>query len=72
MELIEHTTEERLSREDAAARLRALADQLSRHNELSFVRNGKQFRLSVPDQVLLSLEVEVADGESEIEVELKW
>jgi amphi-Trp domain-containing protein len=72
MELIEHATEERLHREEAAKRLRMLADELTRQNELSFVRNGMQLRVGVPDEVVFSLEVEVGDEESEIEIELKW
>lgn len=72
MELIEHATEERLRREEAAKRLRMLADELTRQNELSFVRNGMQLRVGVPDEVVFSLEVEVGDEESEIEIELKW
>lgn len=72
MELIENTTEETLRREDAAKRLRALADELSRQNEISFVRNGRQFRVAVPDEVRFSLEVEVGGDESEIEVEITW
>lgn len=69
---IEHATGQRLRREEAAGRLRALADELSRHNEVSFVREGKQFTVAVPDQVDFSLEVEIGGEESEIEVELKW
>jgi amphi-Trp domain-containing protein len=72
MELIEHATDERLRREEAAKRLRMLADELTRQNELSFVRNGMQLRVGVPDEVVFSLEVEVGDEESEIEIELKW
>jgi amphi-Trp domain-containing protein len=72
MELIEHATEERLRREEAAKRLRMLADELTRQNELSFVRNGMQLRVGVPDEVVFSLEIEVGDEESEIEIELKW
>lgn len=72
MDLIEHTSDERLRREEAADRLRALADQLSRHNEVSFERDGLRFKVRVPDEVSFSLEVEVGDEESEIEVELKW
>jgi amphi-Trp domain-containing protein len=72
MELIEHATEERLRREEAAKRLHMLADELTRQNELSFVRNGMQLRVGVPDEVVFSLEVEVGDEESEIEIELKW
>ena len=69
---IEHTTEQRLRREEAADRLRALADELSRHNEVSFVRGGAKFTVAVPDEVEFSLEVETGGDGSEIEVELKW
>jgi amphi-Trp domain-containing protein len=72
MELIEHATEERLRREEAAKRLRMLADELTRQNELSFMQNGMQLRVGVPDEVVFSLEIEVGDEESEIEIELKW
>jgi amphi-Trp domain-containing protein len=72
MELIEHATEQRLRREEAAKRLRMLADELTRQNEVSFVRNGMQFKVGVPDEVVFSLEVEVGDEESEIEIELSW
>jgi amphi-Trp domain-containing protein len=72
MELIEHTHEERLRREAAADRLRALADQLSRHNEVSFVREGVRYTVDVPDEVDFSLEIEIGGDESEIEIELKW
>jgi amphi-Trp domain-containing protein len=72
MELIEHVTEERLRREEAAARPRSLADELSRHNEIAFVREGVRYRVDVPDEVTLTLEVEVGDEGSEIEVELSW
>lgn len=68
---IEQTTEATVSREDAAQRLRDLADELSRQNEVSFVREGKRFTVAVPKTVEFSLEVEVGE-ENEIEVELKW
>lgn len=72
MELIEHSVEERLSREAAAQRLRELADELSRHNEVPFVRDGIRYSLKVPGEVTYSLEIEVDEDESEIEIELKW
>jgi amphi-Trp domain-containing protein len=71
VELIEHVTKERLSREAAAERLRALADQLSRHNEVAFSRDGMKYRVDVPDEVELTLEVEIGE-ENEIEVEITW
>ena len=70
-ELIEATFETVLSREEAAARLRQLADQLARHNQVEFMRDGLRFSVRVPDQVTLKLELEVGE-ESEIEIELKW
>lgn len=71
MDLIEHTTEEKLRREDAAERLRSLADQLSKHNQIEFVREGIRYTVDVPDEVEFKLEIEVGDG-GEIEVEISW
>ena len=71
MGLIEHETESELRREEAAERLRELADQLSRHNQISFVRDGMKYTVDVPDRVQFSLEVEVGE-ESEIEIEITW
>lgn len=72
MDLIEHTTEERLDRETVAQRLRELADELSRHNEVPFVRDGVRYSVKVPDELTYSLEIEVEESKSEIEIELKW
>lgn len=70
-ELLEITEKEKMSREDAAARLRSLADQISRHNQIEFERNGKTFTAKIPAQVELSVEIEIGE-ESEIEIELSW
>ena len=72
MDLIEIADKERLSREDAAARLRDLADALARNNEVVFDRGGMQITVHVPDEVNLKLEVEIGDEESELEIELTW
>jgi amphi-Trp domain-containing protein len=72
MELIELADERRLSREQAAAWLHALADSLARHNEIEFVRDGLRFRIEVPDQVTMEVEVEIETGESGIEIEITW
>ena len=73
MALIEHESEQKMTREDAAARLRALADELSRHNEVGFEKDGTRYTVDVPNEVTFSLEIEVGgeDG-SEIEVEISW
>ena len=72
MDLLEITEKENLSREDAAARLRALADALARHNEVEFDRGGLRFTVHVPDEVEYKLEIEIDEEERELEIELKW
>ena len=72
MDLIEIAETERLSREDAAARLKALAEALASNNEIEFERGGMRITVHVPDEVNLKLEIEVGDEESELEIELTW
>lgn len=70
-ELMELSEEQTMSREAAAAKLRELADQLSRHNQVQVVREGLRYSVKVPDQVTLKIEVEVGES-SEIEFEISW
>jgi len=70
--VIEHETEATLSREDAATRLRELADMLSKQNAVTFDMDGLQTTLKVPGSVTYSIEIEVTDDGGEIEVEISW
>ena len=72
MDLMEITEKERLSREDAAARLHTLANALAKHNEVEFERGGVRFKVHVPDEVDFKLEIEIGEDERELEVELTW
>ena len=72
MDLLEIGETRRLRREEAAARLRALADALARNNAVEFDREGRRITVRVPDEVDLKIEVEIADDESELEIELTW
>ena len=72
MELLEIERRETRRREELAARLHALADQLARHNQLEFDRGGTRFRLKVPDQVNVKVELEVEADGAELEIELSW
>ena len=72
VDLMEITEKERLSREQAAARLHALADALARHNEVEFERGGLCFKVHVPDEVDFKLEIEIGEDERELEVEITW
>ena len=71
MELFEHEEKRRMTREEAAAVLRDLADQLARHNDLSFTRDGLKYNVDVPDEVEVEVEIEIGE-ESSLEVEISW
>jgi len=71
MDLFEIDETKRLRREEAAVRLRDLADVLARNNEVEFERDGGRITVHVPDEVNLKIEVEIGD-ESELEIELTW
>ena len=71
MDLFEIDDTKRLRREEAAARLRDLADALARNNEVAFERDGRRITVDVPDEVNLKIEVEIGD-ENELEIELTW
>lgn len=71
MDLFETDERQRMSREDAAARLHAIADVLARNNQIELERDGRRITVRVPDQVDLKVEVEVGE-ENELEIELSW
>jgi amphi-Trp domain-containing protein len=72
MDLVEIKQVDRVGREEAAKRLRDLADQLSRHNDVEFERDGVTFKVHVPDELQLKVELEIEDDGSELEIELTW
>jgi len=72
MDLFEIDEKQHLRREDAAARLHALADALAKHNAIDFERDGRRVTVRVPDEVDLKIEVELDDDGAELEVELTW
>ena len=72
MDIFELEQKETVSREEVAARLRNLADMLARHNDIEFERGGMRFRVKVPDEVNLKLELDVESDECEFEIELTW
>jgi len=71
MDLFEIDDTQRLRREEAAARLHALADALARNNSVEFQRGGQRITVRVPDEVDLKIEVELGD-DNELEIELTW
>lgn len=71
-DLFEYSTEETMKREAAADRLRQLADQLARKNEIEIDREGMRYTVKVPNEVTFKYEVELGDDSSEIEIEISW
>ena len=69
VELKEKTT---LTREAAAARLHAIADELASNNDVVIERGDLRFVAHVPDQVRLKVEFEIEDDGTELEIELTW
>jgi amphi-Trp domain-containing protein len=72
VELVEIEEKSRLSREEAAARLHAIADELAANNHLVIERERLRFVAHVPDEVNLKVEFELEDDGSELEIELTW
>jgi amphi-Trp domain-containing protein len=72
MDVLKVEQKERVRREEVAARLRNLADMLSRHNDIEFERGGMRFTVRVPDEVELKVELDVETDERELEIELTW
>jgi len=72
VDLVELKEKNVVSREDAAARLHAIADELSSGNDVVMEREGLRFMARVPDEVQLKIEFEIEDDGSELEIELTW
>jgi amphi-Trp domain-containing protein len=72
MDILKVKQKDRVSREEAAARMHELAHMLARQNEIEFERDGIRFTVDVPDEVELKVEIEVESGERELEIELTW
>jgi amphi-Trp domain-containing protein len=72
VELVELKEKVTMSREDAAARLHAIADELGANNDVVIEREHIRFVAHVPDQVNLKVEFEIEDDGAELEIELTW
>ena len=72
MDIFEIEQKETVSRKEVATRLRKLATQLAKGNEVKFEQGGITMKVHVPDEVQLKVEVEAATDERELEIELTW
>ncbi|WIX77190.1 amphi-Trp domain-containing protein [Amycolatopsis carbonis] len=72
MSEVEVKREEKLSREDAAQRLAALAAALAAGGKVELALGASTVKIHVPDEVEIEVEIEIDGGKVELEVELKW
>lgn len=73
MDTFEVEQGETLTREEAATRLRRIANLLSgAGEEVKFDRGGTSFKIAIPERVNWKVEFELDEEESELEIELKW
>jgi len=59
MNLLEITETQKVGREEAAARLRALANALSKNNAVEYGQGDLRFTVNVPDEVDFKVEIEL-------------
>ena len=71
-DMLELEQKQQLSREDAAARLRAIADELASGSDVVFESDGMRVVGQVPGDVRHKLEFEIGADETEFEIELTW
>jgi amphi-Trp domain-containing protein len=73
MDTFEVERRETLTRDEAATRLRRIANLLSgAGEEVNFDRGEMKFKVAIPEQVHWKVEFESGGEESELEIELKW
>lgn len=73
MDKFEVEQRETLTRDEAATRLRRIANLLSGSGEeVRFDRGEMKFKVAIPNEIHWKVEFELDGEESELEIELKW
>ncbi|HVW45501.1 MAG TPA: amphi-Trp domain-containing protein [Solirubrobacterales bacterium] len=73
MDTFEVERRETLTRDEAATRLRRIANLLSgAGEEVNFDRGEMKFKVDIPERVDWKVEFEMDDDGSELEIELRW
>lgn len=70
--MTEFEWQKKVSRNEAAAVLRAIADGLAGDGRVELEQNGWQLKVPVGPKIAVELEVEVGESEAELEIELTW
>ncbi|MFC5668118.1 amphi-Trp domain-containing protein [Kitasatospora misakiensis] len=72
MKDLEFTQKRTLSRAEAADQLEALAAALRRGGQAELELGPGKLTLRIPDELHTEIEVELEDGEIELEIEMSW
>jgi amphi-Trp domain-containing protein len=73
VDIFEVEKKETLTRKEIATRLRRLANLLAGDDEeVTFERGGLEFKVNMPENVQLKVELEIGSEEKELEIELLW
>ena len=73
MDTFEVEQRETLTRDEAATRLRRIANLLSgAGEEVKFDRNEMKFKVAIPNEIEWKVEFELGEEGNELEIELKW
>jgi amphi-Trp domain-containing protein len=73
MDTFEVEQRETLTRDEAATRLRRIANLLSgAGEEVKFDRGEMKFKVAIPNEIQWKVEFELGEEENELEIELKW
>ncbi|MFN8150191.1 MAG: amphi-Trp domain-containing protein [Solirubrobacterales bacterium] len=73
MSKFEVEKKEKITRHEAATRLRRIATILSAEgDELEFERAGMEFSVEMPEEIEFKVELELDDDDNELEIEITW
>ena len=62
----------KLGREQAAALLRRVADGLAAGGKVKLEQDGFELKVATADEVDMEIEVELENGRTEVELEVRW
>ncbi|MCB0865381.1 MAG: amphi-Trp domain-containing protein [Solirubrobacterales bacterium] len=73
MSKFEVEKKERITRLEAATRLRYIATILSAEGEeIEFKRGGMEFSVEMPEEIEFKVELELDGDDNELEIEITW
>ncbi len=72
MKILDFENEQTLEREEVARLLHEFAETLGRNNQLAFEREGRKYKVAVPKEIAMEIEIEIGEDGTSVEIELSW